>query len=48
MNCMEIAKEREKKWAEEHPNATEEEISKANKDIAEQVVKEVMRKMWKK
>ena len=46
-NCKEMLKTREEQWAKENPNATEEETSKAKKEIAEQVMKEVMKDMWK-
>ena len=48
VNVKELLNARETEWAKEHPNATEEETNKANKDIAEQVVKDVMRDMWKR
>lgn len=47
INCKEVAKAREEKWIKEHPNATKEETEKASKEIAEQVVKEVIRDMWR-
>ena len=35
-------------WAEEHPNATEDERKKALDEFAEQVVQEFMRELWRK
>ena len=48
MNCKEMLQAREKEWVENNPNATEEETSKAKKELADQVVKEVMKDMWKR
>jgi hypothetical protein len=47
LNCKEMLRTREIEWEKENPNATEEETSKAKKEIAEEVVKEVMKDMWK-
>ena len=48
INCKEMLKTREIEWEKEHPNATEEETSKAKKEMADQIVKEVMKDMWKR
>jgi hypothetical protein len=48
INCKELLKAREEQWAKENPNATEEETAKAKREIADQVVKEVMKDMWKR
>jgi hypothetical protein len=41
-------KKRSQEWREKNPNATEEEIKKANDNIAEEIVKEFMKEMFNK